>query len=171
MSSSRQARGLIFNAMPPESGFHPSADPVRRSLDAFRAVVRALRTTAATTERRFGISTAQLDVLEWLLDGPCDSLQELAERTRTHPTSVTEVVQHLVARGLVSREPHSTDKRRKRIVLTDAGRTVLAAAPPTLWRQLRVGLQTMSAEDQQALAGLLVRWSAPLGDAAASYTV
>jgi DNA-binding MarR family transcriptional regulator len=156
--------------MPSESGSHPPADPVRRSLDAFRAIVRALRTTAATTERQFGISTAQLDAIEWLTDGPCDSIQELAERTRTHPTSVTDVVQHLVARGLVNCEPHSIDKRRKRIILTDAGRTVMAAAPPTVWRQLRGGLETMTTEDQQALADLLTRWSAPVSAAEASHT-
>lgn len=156
--------------MSPESDVNRAADPVRRSLDAFRAIVRALRTTAATTERQFGISTAQLDAIEWLTDGPCDSIQELAERTRTHPTSVTDVVQHLVARGLVKCEPHSIDKRRKRIILTDAGRTVMAAAPPTVWRQLRAGLQTMKLADQQALADLLIRWSAPLGDAEASQT-
>jgi MarR family transcriptional regulator, organic hydroperoxide resistance regulator len=156
--------------MQPESDSRRPADPVRRSLDAFRAIVRALRTTAATTERQFGISTAQLDAIEWLTDGPCESIQELAERTRTHPTSVTDVVQHLAARGLVNCEPHPIDKRRKRIILTDAGRAVMAAAPPTVWRQLRTGLETMMTEDQQALAELLVRWSAPLGDAEASQT-
>jgi DNA-binding MarR family transcriptional regulator len=156
--------------MPPESGSYRPADPVRRSLDGFRAIVRALRTAAATTERQFGISTAQLDALEWLTDGPCDSIQALAERTRTHPTSVTDVVQQLVARGLVHCEPHSVDKRRKRIILTDAGRRVIAAAPPTVWRQLRAGLETMTTEDQRALANLLIRWSAPLGDAEAAQT-
>lgn len=170
VSPSRQARSLVFGAMPPDSDSQHSADPVRRSLDALRGIVRALRTTAATTERQFGISTAQLDAIECLMDSPCDSIQELAERTRTHPTSVTGVVHRLAERGLVNREPHAVDKRRTRILLTDTGRTVMAAAPPTVWRQLRVGLQSMRAEDQRALADLLVRWSAPLSAAEAPHT-
>src|SRR5689334_21220598 len=85
---------------------------VARSMNAIRSVVRALRINTRSIELQMGISLAQLFVLQQLAERPAASLNELAERTATHQSSVSVVVRRLVERGFVSRTSSPTDKRR-----------------------------------------------------------
>src|SRR5438477_7895732 len=108
---------------------HAEDRPVERSLNAVRSIVRALRMNTRAIELQMGISLAQLFVLQQLAQRPADSLNDLAERTATHQSSVSVVVRRLLERGLVSRTPATTDKRRIEIDLTPAGRSLLVGAP------------------------------------------
>src|SRR5438477_12640746 len=107
----------------------PSDRSTERSMNAVRSIVRALRINTRAIELRMGISLAQLFVLQQLAERPADSLNDLAERTATHQSSVSVVVRRLLERGLVSRTPATTDKRRIEIDLTPAGRSLLVGAP------------------------------------------
>jgi DNA-binding MarR family transcriptional regulator len=134
------------------------AHPVERSLNAIRSIVRALRINTRSIELKMGISLAQLFVLQQLAERPADSLNELAERTATHQSSVSVVVRRLVERGYVSRIASAADKRRIEIDVTPAGRTLLAGAPTTIQTQLMRTLSEMDRSDQVTLANLLERW-------------
>ena len=131
---------------------------IERSMNALRSVVRALRVNTRAIELKMGMSLAQLFVLQQLADRPSDSLNDLAERTATHQSSVSVVVRRLVERGLVVRTPSATDKRRIEIDVTPAGRDLLAHAPITIQRQLIEGLGTFPVERQNQLADLLEAW-------------
>lgn len=129
-----------------------------RSMNAIRSVVRALRVNTRAIELRTGISLAQLFVLQQLAEKPVDSLNELAERTATHQSSVSVVVRRLVDRGLVTRTAAPHDRRRVQIALTDEGRTMLAGAPTTVQLQLIGGLMRMTNEQRRHLADLMEEW-------------
>src|SRR6476619_6293525 len=102
------------------------AQSVERSMNAVRSIVRAQRINTRAIELKMGISLAQLFVLQQLAERPAESLNELAERTATHQSSVSVVVRRLVDRGLASRASSSSDKRRIEIDVTPAGRQLLA---------------------------------------------
>jgi DNA-binding MarR family transcriptional regulator len=85
-------------------------------------------------------------------------VNELAERTRTHQSSVSVVVRRLVERDLVRRQTSRADARRVELELTDAGRDLLASAPPTVQSRMATGLQQMPPERVAALAGGLAEW-------------
>src|SRR5690348_6031172 len=87
-------------------------------LDALRRIVQALRVTARAAERQHGISGAQLFVLHQLRDGEACSINDLAERTFTHQSSVSTVVSRLVASGHVRRRAADADARRAEVSLT-----------------------------------------------------
>ena len=106
-------------------GSHASAEPVRVVVDSVRRIVRALRESSREAERKVGISGAQLFVLQQLAGGPAQSVSDLAERTLTHQSSVSVVVQRLVSVGLVARRPSRSDRRRTELRLTSRGRHVL----------------------------------------------
>lgn len=131
---------------------------VERAMNAVRSIVRAQRINTRAIELKMGISLAQLFVLQQLAERPSDSLNDLADRTATHQSSVSVVVRRLVERGLVSRTPSAVDRRRIEIALTPAGRALLVDAPTTIQRQLMTGLTTMSVDEQDELAALLERW-------------
>jgi DNA-binding MarR family transcriptional regulator len=131
---------------------------VERAMNAVRSIVRAQRINTRAIELKMGISLAQLFVLQQLAERPSDSLNDLAERTATHQSSVSVVVRRLVERGLVSRTSSSADKRRIEIDLTPAGRALLTDAPTTITMQLIQGLSHMATEEQNELADLLEGW-------------
>jgi MarR family transcriptional regulator, lower aerobic nicotinate degradation pathway regulator len=131
---------------------------IERSMNAVRGIVRALRINTRAIELKMGISLAQLFVLQQLAERPADSLNELAERTATHQSSVSVVVRRLVDRGYVTRTTSPTDKRRIEIDVTPTGRSLLDDAPTTIQTQLVTSLRSMSRDDQTTLADLLERW-------------
>ena len=131
---------------------------IERAMNAVRSIVRAQRINTRAIELKMGISLAQLFVLQQLAERPSDSLNDLAERTATHQSSVSVVVRRLVERGLVSRTASSTDKRRIEIDLTPSGRALLVDAPTTIQKQLITGLTHMSTDEQAGLADLLETW-------------
>ena len=131
---------------------------IERSMNAVRSIVRAQRINTRAIELKMGISLAQLFVLQQLAERPAESLNDLAERTATHQSSVSVVVRRLVERGLVTRISSASDKRRIEISVTSAGRALLSGAPQTIQGQLMTGLNAMSSDEQNALADLLEQW-------------
>lgn len=131
---------------------------IGRALEGLRAIVRALRVNSHALERRIGISGAQLFVLQQLQEGPADSMNELAERTLTHQSSVSVVVSRLVERGLVTRTAAATDARRTEIALSARGRAMLRRAPATVQSQLVSGLRALPSARLSALAAGIEGW-------------
>ena len=129
-----------------------------RTMDSLRRVVHAIRIATRASERTFGLSTAQLFVLRQLAAKPGQSLSDLATRTRTTQSSISEVVARLVRNGLVSRAPSSIDRRRAVLSLTAAGETVLANAPETIQERLLRGFESLDEETRRALADNFESW-------------
>jgi MarR family transcriptional regulator, lower aerobic nicotinate degradation pathway regulator len=138
------------------------------AMNAVRSIVRALRVSSRMIEGRMGISGAQLFVLQQLAERPAHSLNDLAERTATHQSSVSVVVRRLVDHGYVSRTTSDVDRRRVELALTDKGRQVLAGAPTTVQVKLLRGARALTADQRKALAELLQSWvqAAGIEDAA-----
>jgi DNA-binding MarR family transcriptional regulator len=133
-------------------------EDISRSMDAVRAVVRALRINTRAIELEIGISLAQLFVLQQVAQRPATSLNDLAERTATHQSSVSVVVRRLVERGLVMRRADTADKRRVQIELTPAGQKLLVGAPETIQIRLMTALEELNQYERKQLAQLLTKW-------------
>ena len=121
-------------------------------MDSMRAIVRALRISTRAVEKEIGISGAQLFVLQRLEDAPARSVNELADRTSTHQSSVSTVVSRLVERGLVTRAPSAEDGRRMEIAISDRGRAVLHRAPRTAQTTMQEALRRMDPAQVRTLA-------------------
>jgi DNA-binding MarR family transcriptional regulator len=81
------------------------------------------------------------------------SMSELAESSYQVSATMTGIVDRLVESGLARREPHPTDRRSHRVVLTEHGTTLLEE----ISRRKRLGLERIfgaisSQERQQVLA-------------------
>jgi DNA-binding MarR family transcriptional regulator len=129
-------------------------------MDALRRLVQVLRVSAREAEKRAGVSAAQLFVLSKLAEagsGPL-SINELAERTLTHQSSVSVVVSKLVEGGLIERVPSARDRRRRDLSLTAAGRAVMRKAPVTAQDRIIDGLHRLPIARRRQLAGLLAEW-------------
>ena len=128
---------------------------VRGALDAFRRIVQALRSSSREAERRVGLSAAQLFALQQLAAMPGASVNELAARTFTHQSSVSAVVQRLVARKLVAKNAAPEDGRRVRLTVTEAGRALLRRSPEPVQDRLIAGVAALRPLDRRALVSSL----------------
>ena len=140
-------------AWPPE----PPTDAAR-AMDSLRRIVHALRVATRASEREFALTAAQLFVLRQLSAAPGQSLSNLALRTRTTQSSISEVVARLVQRGVVSRESSKEDRRRAELSLTRAGEALLAKAPETIQERLLRGFDRLDEKSRTALADNLESW-------------
>jgi DNA-binding MarR family transcriptional regulator len=131
-------------------------------MDAIRRIVRVLREASRETERTLGVSGAQLFVLSRLAHGP-RTINELADDTATHQSSVSVVVQRLVERGLASRAVSAADGRRREVSVTTAGRRLLRKAPTAAQERLIAGLKSLPPRRARQLADLLSALVAGMG--------
>jgi DNA-binding MarR family transcriptional regulator len=136
---------------------------LRETLDAVRLLVRKLRLAASATEKRSGLSMAQLFVLQRLAEAGSLSLGELADRTLTDQSSVSVVVKRLAEAGLVSRKKSSEDNRRLHLSITARGRARLKGAPRAGQEALIDGLRSLGGRELGRLASLLSRVIAAMG--------
>jgi DNA-binding MarR family transcriptional regulator len=133
------------------------------TLDSIRRIVRILRVSSRTAEKQVGLSAAQLFVLHTLGDQPALSLNELAERTRTHQSSVSVVVQKLVDRGMIEKAPVPGDGRRTALSITPAALPLLRDAPHAPTELLITALERMPQAARERLATSLARLVKELG--------
>jgi DNA-binding MarR family transcriptional regulator len=131
------------------------AADVAVTLDGFRRIVQALRLGARDGERRARLSSAQLFALQQIATHPGASINEVAALTFTHQSSVSVVIQRLVARRLVAKLPASDDRRRQQLEVTAAGRRALRSAPVVVQERLIVAIASLPAADRRTLARAL----------------
>lgn len=135
-----------------------------RVMDATRHIVRALSASARAVQASTGISGAQLFILRQLAESDAPlSVNEIAERTLTHQSTVSGVLARLVGRKLVTRTPSVEDARRMEVALTARGRALVLSAPPTAQSQLVRGLAAIPAAQRAQLADTLEAWLAAAG--------
>jgi DNA-binding MarR family transcriptional regulator len=122
----------------------PISKETRAIINSIRRLVQALRVASRDSEKKVGLSAAQLFVLQKLKDEPDLSLNDLADRTLTHQSSVSVVVQRLVEKRLVKRDRSKEDARQLVLNLTEKGSKLVSHAPHARQDWLIEALEKMS---------------------------
>jgi DNA-binding MarR family transcriptional regulator len=115
-------------------------------MQSLRRIVKALEEYSRSTEKRFDLTGPQLWALWELGQSSPLALKDLAARMHLDPSTVVGVVDRLVLKGLVVRNPDPADRRRISLALTGMAQEILAAAPPPAQGSLLAGLETMQRE-------------------------
>lgn len=115
--------------------------------------------------RPLGLTFARYEVLVLLSFSRRGAvpLGKIGERLQVHATSVTSLVQRLVAAGLIERRSHPDDGRAVLAALTDRGREVLAAAT-TVVTEAKFGLGALTEQQCEEMAALFTAPRAAAGD-------
>lgn len=134
-----------------EKAENNKSESIKACMDSLRRIVKALENYARTVEKRFDLTGPQLWAL-WELDkrGPM-GVKELAACMQTDASTLVGVVDRLVAKGLMVREPDARDKRRVLLVLTPAAREMLLQAPHPAQGHLLSGLKQLGPEQVENL--------------------
>lgn len=86
-----------------------------------------------------------------LLDTRPHTLSELAKERRVSLQSMSELVQGLVARNLVERVQHPSDRRQSLLSLTDSGRTHYTHIEEQIIKRLKPAMEELSPEERTAI--------------------
>lgn len=125
-------------------------------LHAQRAA-RALARHFDEAFRPLGLTNGQFSLLMSLNRPAPPAMGEVAALLAMDRTTLTAALKSLQRRGLVEVRPDERDRRSRRLLLTDAGRTLLAEAYP-VWRDTHAALDaTLAPTDPAALRAGLVR--------------
>lgn len=125
---------------------------VAQVFNSLRRLVHALHNASRDTERRLGVTGAQLFVLTQLRATPSISINALAERTMTHQSTVSVVVRRLVRRKLVKKVRSADDARRVELTLTPAGNALLRRAPELVQVRLARAIESIEPSERHILA-------------------
>jgi MarR family transcriptional regulator, organic hydroperoxide resistance regulator len=99
--------------------------------NVLRAVERAkhhLKGHFAAIAERLGVTEVEAHVLGHLAHMGTPSISEVQEAFGLRPSTLTNILDRLAGRGLVSRETHPADRRSFVVVLTPAGKRMAARA-------------------------------------------
>lgn len=144
-----------------------SAAPADRDLDPFAEIGRAFKAAMASVRRLRGretqrpgeLSHAQYSLLFGLADGNARSASDLAQLADLSPATVTQMLEHLVATGLVVRVRSETDRRVVLSSLTGRGRSVVDDHRTRIEPRWRAALSEFSDQELTTAAAVLDRLS------------
>jgi MarR family transcriptional regulator, organic hydroperoxide resistance regulator len=125
---------------------------------AFRGIMGALRRLRGRDTHRPGeLSYAQFHLLFGLAGDCALSTSQLAAAADLSPATVTQMLDGLVAMGLVERTRSETDRRVVTCELTDRGRELIAEKRAHWEGRWRTALADFSTEELAAAAAVLER--------------
>lgn len=153
MTAMRASRPGTASGTPPAR-----EDPlalVGRSFKAAMGAVRRLR--GRETQHLDQFSYAQFGLLFGLADEPEMSARRLAEVADLSPATVTQMLDHLEAVGLVARIRSEQDKRIVLVSLTEPGRKLIASRRIRFERLWREALAEFDDEQLRSAAAVLDR--------------
>jgi DNA-binding MarR family transcriptional regulator len=126
------------------------------AVDAILYAAHRIRTSADAALREHGLSLSGLKLLK-ALAGEDRSMREISQALHVSPRTVTDLIDGLEARGLVTRGPHPSDRRITLLHLTDAGRRELASANAAAETVAASAVCALDADEQHSLQALLDR--------------
>ncbi len=98
-------------------------------LKKFRLIYGSVRQHFREVEHQCGVSGSQLWILQEVGRAPGIGVSEVAERLHIHQSTCSQLVEKLVARGLLEKQRSAADQRRVGLSLSVEAKKLLRSAP------------------------------------------
>ena len=141
----------------------PVLPDVLQFMQLLWAVVHGLERTSKRMTSEIGVTGPQRLVLRVVGLFPGISAGDLAAELRVHPSTLTGVIQRLIAQRLLARAADPSDRRRAVLRLTARGARVNAVRHGTVEAAIAAALAGVSDRDRAAMRRVLDRLAAHLG--------
>ena len=144
--------------MPPRSEETDSKyrlDPVLDFMRLLWSVEHGLQRMSKRMEAELSITGPQRLVLRIIGQFPDISAGDLAHVVRLHPSTITGILQRLVARGLIERRRDPDDNRRARLRVRSRAASLTRTSPGTVERAVTQALARVGVADVQAARRVL----------------
>lgn len=111
---------------------HGDENLCREMLVSLRKITQAISLHSRDLQRRYGLTGPQLVILNEIANSEAVSVTELSRHISVSQATVTDILNRLEKKGLVTRTRSDVDKRRIVISITDPCVRILEMAPPPL---------------------------------------
>jgi DNA-binding MarR family transcriptional regulator len=140
------------------SGLEPkfALDPVLDFMRLLWSIEHGLQRMSKRMENEIGITGPQRLVLRVVGQFPGLSASELAHIVRLHPSTITGILQRLVARGLLERQRDPSDTRRARLRLKPSAAVHTRASRGTVEKAVTEALDHMGPANVRAARKVLI---------------
>lgn len=125
-------------------------------LKKFRIIYGSARQQFREIEQTCGVTGSQMWILQEVTNAPGIGVSELADRLSIHQSTGSQLVEKLVARGLINKERSKEDQRRVGLWVTEEASKLLKNAPGPAEGILPRALQTLPESALLALDSSLV---------------
>ncbi len=126
-------------------------------LKKFRIIYGSVRQQFREVEQKSGVSGSQLWILHEVAKTPYIGVSELADHLSIHQSTCSQLVEKLVAHGLIIKERSKEDQRRVGVRLTKEAEAILGKAPGPAKGILPEALQALPESALQALDNSLIQ--------------
>jgi MarR family 2-MHQ and catechol resistance regulon transcriptional repressor len=129
--------------------------------EALKAYIGLLRTASRLEQvakkdvRCYGLNITEFSVLELLYHKGTHTTQAIKEKILIASSSTTYVVDQLVKKGYVQREPSQEDQRVTYVSITEAGRALMEKIFPSHAQKIAASFSELSSEELQQLKTIL----------------
>ena len=130
-------------------------DPILDFMRLLWSIEHGLQRMSKRMEGELGITGPQRLVLRVVGRFPGLSAGELAHIVRLHPSTITGILQRLVAGGLLERERDPTDSRRVRLRLRPRAVGYTRTSPGTVEQAVRQALKRVGQSNVRAARKVL----------------
>lgn len=135
---------------------------VASALIAIRRILRAAEFAARKLSRAAGMTASQMVILQIVEREGEPGAGKVAALAGLSQATVTALLDRLETRGLLIRRRDETDRRRISVVLTEAGRAVLAETPDVLQNRFAERFEALPDWEQAQIIASLERVAAML---------
>lgn len=125
------------------------------ALQKLREIVRTAQEQLHSASGGDGISGSQAWALAEIARSPGLIVSELGRAMALHPSTASNMLDKMQARGLIRRERIDADHRLVRLFVTDAGERLLAQLPGPVTGRLPDALSRLSADELDAVNAAL----------------
>jgi DNA-binding MarR family transcriptional regulator len=133
----------------------PAEERALHVLTLFRQIVASAKRHFQSVQKKCGITGAQLWALWQISANPGLKVGDLARHMSVHQSTASNLVDRLHALGLIRRERTRSDQRIVRLSVSNAGRSLLEAAPHPMRGVLAEAVWQLSDQELLVLYGAL----------------
>lgn len=115
------------------------------------SLTRCQKMPSASGWQKIGLSRGQVSMLFMLLYHPDSSVKQITEFLGITKSAVTQLMDPLVQKSLVSRQNDTNDRRIVRLSLTPSGKKIIKEVNKLKYAGMRSALDTLPSKDLEQL--------------------
>ena len=116
-----------------------------------RQIYRAMSIYSKSLEKHYGLTSPQLLILHELFQSDQIVIGEIARKISLSQATVTDIIDRLEIKGLVTRTKNNLDRRQVLIKITSPGRDIINKRPSLLQKDFLIEFDKLQKWDQHLL--------------------
>ncbi|ADK80141.1 transcriptional regulator, MarR family [Sediminispirochaeta smaragdinae DSM 11293] len=132
-------------------------------LVTLRRIIRAIDMHSKRLGKEYGLTGPQLMILKEIRSGTDITIGHVAKKVSLSQATVTNIIDRLEKRGMVTRERSTLDKRRVIVRTTDKAEEILKTNPSVLQADFINSFQTLETWEQNLILSSLQRIATMMG--------